>query len=137
MLIGSTLELIHQALTSSKPKFHHEYTQITHPHVSVQHAQVSKLDCTSRYSICALMQCCCLQNLYRIFYAQSTDLPGLLPPTNPWHSQTCQQLPLLPAVPPIVPPAPAVPAVPTVPVAARGAKRSRGQAIVQWPGSRT
>jgi hypothetical protein len=42
-----------------------------------------------------------LQNLYRIFFAQPTDLAGLLPPLNPWYVNTCNSLPLLPAVQPV------------------------------------
>lgn len=38
----------------------------------------------------------CLQNAYRIFYPQSTDIPGLQADQNPWYSQVCQALPVAP-----------------------------------------
>lgn len=43
----------------------------------------------------------CLQNLYRIFYPQPTDLAAFQPPSNPWFVPTCQSLPLIPPVQPV------------------------------------
>jgi hypothetical protein len=86
-----------------------------------------------------------LQNLYRIFYAESTDLPALQAPANPWAGTTCQTLPLLPALPtpgtpvtptPVAPapvaPTPVAPVPAPAPVPAAHAKDNHSNKKKRW-----